>query len=495
MKIAFVTPELQSLVRRTSLGEVSESLSRTLRQEGADIRVFLPYSADLNVSPLAELKVCGDVRVKDGTGRQALTIHSGLLGDLPIVLVDHPQIIRAKHPYGDEDGPYPDNWRRYALFSRAVLESLPLLGFEPDIIQCMDWTTGLLPVIREVEYAARHPEHPASKAGTFFAIHNLAMQGTFEREILPHIGLPHRVFQHVHGIELNGKVNFLKAGAEFATIVGTHSPSHAQRIQETDRGYGLEETFRRRHKELVGITNGIDYRTWDPSNDSLLPQTFSVRDKELLGKRKCKASLQSSLGLDSGARVPLAAVIGRFDADSGFDILAEVMTSVLERNIEVVLMGSGKHEIIERVKTMEGTFTGRCRLIEGYNVNTAHTLLGGSDFLILPSHYHSSNALVAIGMRYGVVPLIYSGSGLEDTVVDYEKDPRRGTGFTFRAYSGDGLIEGLDAARRVYKEPGEFRALALRCLKQDFSWQATAHNYLKAYRRVTRRVKAVPVED
>ena len=77
--------------------------------------------------------------------------------------------------------------------------------------------------------------HPISKAGTFFAIHNLAMQGTFEREILPHIGLPHRVFQHVHGIELHGKVNYLKAGAEFATIVGTHSPSHAQRIQEIDR--------------------------------------------------------------------------------------------------------------------------------------------------------------------------------------------------------------------------------------------------------------------
>jgi len=188
-------------------------------------------------------------------------------------------------------------------------------------------------------------------------------------------------------------------------------------------------------------------------------------------------------------------VIGRFDADSGFDILAEVMTSVLERNLEVVLMGSGKHEILERVKTMETTFTGRCRLIEGYNVNTAHTLLGGADLLILPSHYHSTNALVAIGMRYGVVPLIYAGSGLEDTVIDFEKDARHGTGFTFRAYTGDGLLEGLDAARKVYKEASDWRSLVMRCLKQDFSWQATAHNYLKAYRRVTRRVKAVPVED
>ena len=88
------------------------------------------------------------------------------------------------------------------------------------------------------------------------------MQGTFEREILPHIGLPHRVFQHVHGIELHGKVNFLKAGAEFATIVGTHSPSHAQRIQEIDRGYGLEDTFRVLYPDEP-IYSWWDYRAGD----------------------------------------------------------------------------------------------------------------------------------------------------------------------------------------------------------------------------------------
>ena len=495
MKIAFATPELQSLVRATSLAEVSESLARTLRQEGADIRVFLPWTADLNTGPLAEVRLVGEVKVKDGTARPAVQIHTGLLGDLPIVLVDHPQLLRNRLPYAEEDGPYADNWRRYALYARAVLESLPLLGFEPEVLHCMDWTTGLIPVLRELEYATKQPDHPAAKAGTFFAVHNLALQGAFEREILPHIGLPHRIFQHVRGVELAGKVNYLKAGCEFATILGVNSPSQVERIQGTDRGYGLEDTFRRRHKELVGITNGVDYRAWDPSNDPLLPQTFSSKDKELNGKRKCKASLQAALGLDNGARVMLAAVIGRFDADSGSDLLAEVMTSILERNVEVVLMGSGKHEILERVRTMETTFAGRCRLIEGYNASAAHTLLGGADLLIQPSHFHSSNSLVAIGMRYGVVPLIYGQSGLDDTVFDYEKDKRKGTGFTFSRYTGDGLLEGVDLARKAYKEAAEWRGIVHHCLKQDFSWQATAREYLKAYRRVTRRTKSQVLDE
>jgi len=494
LRIAFVTPELSALVRRTSLAEVAESLPRTLRQEGSDVRVFLPYSQDVDVSPLTDLTMVGEVRVKDGAAKITLAVFTGQLGDLPVVLIDHPTLFRTRSPYGDEEGPYADNWRRYAVFSRGVLESLVLLEFAPDVIHCMDWTTGLIPVIRELEYAEKDPTHPASGAGTFFAIHNLAIQGQFEREVLPHIGIPHRIFKNVAGVELQGKVNFLKSGVEFATIVGVHSPSFAERVQSTKRGDGLDEVFRRRAKELVGITNGIDYKAWDPSNDPLLPHTYSLKDKELNGKRKCKEALQKNWKLDTGARQPVAAVIGRFDADSGFDILAEVLTQILERSVEVVLIGSGKSEILERVRTMETTFAGRCRLIEQYNAGAAHALLGGADFLLLPSHYHSSNSLCAIGMRYGVVPIIYNGSGLEDTVVDVETDVRHGTGFTFKSYSGDSLLDGLDLARKHYKEAADWRTIAMRCMKQDFSWSATAQNYMKAYRRVTRRSKSAAEE-
>jgi len=354
----------------------------------------------------------------------------------------------------------------------------------------MDWTTGLIPVYRELEYLHQKPDHPASKAGIYFGITNLAMQGSFEREVLPKLGLPPSIFQNVGGIEHGGLINFLKAGAEFATVIGANSPSQALRIQQQDRGYGLEETFERQNKELVGVTNGIDYNTWDPETDPLLSQTYSVTDAELNGKRRNKAHLQRLLNLDNGPRTPVAAVIGRFDADSGFDLLAEIMTSVLERTFQVVMLGAGQQEILERIKTIEGTFAGRCRLIEGYDVKTAHALLGGADVLLLPSHHQPSNALCAIGMRYGTVPLIYEHSGLEDTVDTMAESPNDFTGITFQRYNGEGLLEGLEEVRRLYKSADDWRKLALRCMKQDFSWEQTGVEYVKAYRRVTRRVRA-----
>ncbi|MBM3975744.1 MAG: glycogen synthase [Planctomycetes bacterium] len=506
LKVAVVTPELQSLVLRTNLAGVAESLAAALRAQGADARVFLPLHKGLELSKLQQVQPVAELSVKDGRAKDGqqpiqrfkvlqgrLPLAKGATGnarELPVYLFDQPVLFGTRQPYSGEEGPYPDNWRRYALFSRAVLESLPALGFEPEVIHCLDWTTGLLPLFHQVEYVERELDHPAARAGTFFGIHNLALQGVFEREILPHVGIPHSYFRSVRGVELAGKVNYLKAGAEFATIIGTHSPTHAQKIQQRDRGYGLEEVFHRRSKELIGITNGIDYQAWDPSNDPALPAAFSARDRELAGKKKCKAVLQQKLGLDTGARTPLACCIGRWDADGGIDLLAEILTPILERGLELVVMGTGSPEIQQRLKTMEGTFMGRCRVIDGYQVNVAHLVMAGSDLLVLPSHYQPSNPLFAIGLRYGVAPVLYARSGLEDIVPDFATNPRQGLGFHFENYSGDGLLSGIDNALKAYKSPATWKTLSRRCLAKDFSWASTADEYLKLYRRVTRRAKA-----
>ena len=490
MKVAFVTPELLSLVRRTNLAGVAESLAQALLRNGADVRVFLPRTAQVNIEMLTDVKDPVEVTVKDGRTPRTFEVRKGKLAGLPVMLFENEQLFGTRHPYGDEEGPYADNWRRYALFARAVLESLPHVGFTPDVFHCVDWSTGMLPVYHEADYLKKKPDHPAAKAGTFFSIHNLAMQGVFEREILPHIGLAHEHFRYVGGVELAGKVNYLKAGAEYATVIGTHSQSHAERIQQKDRGYGMEETFQRRKKELVGISNGIDYAAWDPSSDPHLPSKFSTKDKDPAGKRRCKAALQQSMGLDVGPRQPIACTIGRWDADSGFDLLAEILTPVLERGVQLLIMGTGDADVHQRLRTMEGTFMGRCRVVHGYDAQAAHLIMAGSDLLLLPSHYNPSNSLFAVGMRYGVAPLVYASSGLEDLIVDTGADEEKGTGFHFQPYSSEGLLEGIEGAVKFYRNASNWKALLRRLLAQDFSWESTAAEYLKAYRRVTRRARA-----
>jgi starch synthase len=490
VQIAFVTPELQSVVRRTNLAGVAESLALALRAANQDVRVFLPWTAEADVRALGNLVERATLRVPDGNLSQTFRVHEGRLEGLRIYLLDNEPFFGSRQPYGGAEGPYPDNWRRYALFSRAVLASLESLDFQPEILHCLDWSTGFLPLLHRREWVEKRPDHPTSQAGTYFAIHNLAMQGVFEREILTHVGIPHAYFRSIAGVELGGKVNFLKTGAEFATIIGTHSPRHALKIQERDRGYGLEDTFRRRKKELIGINNGIDVTAWDPTHDPALPAPFGVDEKLFGGKKKCKAVLQATLKLDAGPRTPILCSIGRWDADGGFDLLVEVLTDILERNVEVVLMGQGSPEMVQRLQTLEGAFVGRLRVIEGYNPQTAHLLMGGSDIQLLLSHYQPSNPLFAISLRYGVAPLVYGQSGLEDVVIDASTDRKHSTGFHFAPYTTEGLVGGVNAALELYRSPNAWKMLVKRCMNEDFSWQSTAAEYLKAYRRVTRRTKS-----
>lgn len=488
MRIALITPEFHTLVRRTNLALVAESLAKALQGARQEVGVFLPRTIDVEGSALTGLRERCEVRVKDVRGQVRFQVLEGRLGDVTVFLFENEALFGKRHPYGDHEGPYSDNWKRYAFFSQAVLESFEPLQFLPEVLHCMDWTTGLIPLYHR-RLVEANPEHPLAQAGTYFAIHNLAMQGVFEREILPHVGIPHRYFRQVEGLELASKVNFLKAGAEFATIVGTHSPGHALKIQEKDRGYGLEETFQRRKKELIGISNGIDYMAWDPANDPALPATFAQDDKEFAGKKRCKAVLQAQLKLDNGPRTPIACTMGRWDADGGFDLVAEVLTEILERNVELIVMGQGSPEMTQRLATWEGAFVGRMRVIDGYDQRTAHLMMGGADILLLPSHYQPANPLFAIGMRYGVVPIVYARSGLEDQVPDFTTDKRAGAGFHFQPYTAEGLMNGVNECLGAYKDPEKWRLLMRRCLAQNLSWEATAEEYLKAYRRVTRRSK------
>ncbi len=489
VKVAFVTPELAPLVRRTNLATVALDLATSLKRSGCDVRIFMPRTIQADPSALTHLEVLGRLQVQDGNTKTEILLRQGQLGDLKLVLFENPRLFGDRYPYGDENGPYADNWRRYAIFARAVLEAPQLLNFPVDVFHCMDWTTGLIPLLHKLEYRDKQREnHPTTNAGTFFSISNLAMQGEFEREILPKIGVPHEFFRNLEGVEHSSKVNFVKAGAEFGTVVGTHSPTYAQTIQQRDRGYGLEDTFQRRKKELVGIHNGVDYSAWDPAKDPLLPAAFSAQATDLSGKARCKQVLQEGLRLDVTPKSLVACHIGRWDADSGFDLLAEVLGSVLERDIELIVMGQGGEDISKRLRTIEGTFVGRLRVIGGYDAAAAHKIMGGADLLLLPSHYQPANPLFAVALRYGVVPMIYNQGGLEQTLPDAIENPAEGLALHFSPYTGDGLLEGVVRAVDHFRHP-EWEGLVKRGLAQDFSWEKTASEYHKAYRRVTRRIR------
>jgi starch synthase len=107
----------------------------------------------------------------------------------------------------------------------------------------------------------------------------------------------------------------------------------------------------------------------------------------------------------------------------------------------------------------------------------------------MPSRYEPCGLGQLIALRYGTVPVVRKTGGLTDTVQDYNPRTGRGTGFVFEDYTAQALVEGLERALALYRRRKEWSTLMRAGMKQDFSWERSATEYEKVYRKAMRKSK------
>jgi starch synthase len=94
-------------------------------------------------------------------------------------------------------------------------------------------------------------------------------------------------------------------------------------------------------------------------------------------------------------------------------------------------------------------------------------------------------------MKYGTVPVVRATGGLDDTVEPF--NGKTGTGFRFSDYSPEALLDALRQAVAAYQQPKAWRQLIANGMKKDFSWPASAKQYVKIYQTLQKakaRVKS-----
>jgi len=276
LRILFATPECAPLVKTGGLGDVSAAFPAATRALGLDARILLPGYRPV----LAQLPDCREVARFAPTADfpRARLLQGRTPSAVPLYALDCPELYdRAGGPYQNEAGrDWTDNALRFGLLSRvaALLGSADSpLGWQPDVVHCNDWQTGLAPAY--LRYAA------GARAATLQTIHNLAYQGIFEPQFVAALGLPPECFTP-DGVEYYGKLSFLKSGLQFADAITTVSPTYALEIQSEPLGFGLQGLLAARRDCLSGILNGIDTGLWNPATDPLIAGRY---DADTLGAK------------------------------------------------------------------------------------------------------------------------------------------------------------------------------------------------------------------
>lgn len=475
MHIGFVASECVPFSKTGGLADVVGALPRALANLGHQVSIYLPRYKQTKL-PDAQTVVRSITVPFDDRYRFCSVVSAGEMHGVRFYFVDYPPYFDRDALYGTPSGDYPDNAERFALFCRAVLEASKILGV-PHVFHCHDWQSALVPVVLRTLYA----EDPAFRdVGCTFTIHNMGYQGLFPSEVLPLLMLPWDLFA-MSKMEFFGQVNFLKGALVSSDFITTVSRKYSQEIQTSEYGFGLEGVLRARAATVTGILNGVDYDEWSPEKDKFTVAKYSPED--LSGKDNCKADLLNLFGVNN-TNLPVIGIISRFAAQKGFDLISQIMDRLAREEMIIVALGTGDREYEEMFVRLNKQFPQKIAVKIAYNNEIAHKIEAGSDMFLMPSRYEPCGLNQIYSLKYGTVPIVRATGGLDDTIEPWDARAGKGTGFKFTEYSGESLLLITKEALQAYRDRTSWQALMRNGMRKDFSWNASAREYVKVYERV-----------
>jgi starch synthase len=249
-----------------------------------------------------------------------------------------------------------------------------------------------------------------------------------------------------------------------------------------EQGFGLQGVLQQRAADVTGILNGVDYSEWNPEIDPFIARRYSEND--LTGKRVCKDKLQGSLGLPVKSAVPVFGMISRLTSQKGFDLVQNIFDQIMERELQLVLLGSGELRYEDFFTTAAARFPEKFAVRTGFDEALAHRIEAGADIFLMPSLYEPCGLNQMFSLKYGTMPIVRAIGGLKDTVIDYNAEPGKGTGFVFDRYEPPALWESIERALQVFTEKRSWTALIHRAMRMDFSWARSAQAYSNLYEKL-----------
>jgi starch synthase len=471
IRILMATSEGAPFFVTGGLGEVIGALPRAIMKNNSelyDVRVILPLYESISPEVRNQLEFLGYFDVWLSWRKQYCGVFRIEKDEIIYYFIDNEYYFKRSIPYG-----YEDDGERFAFFSKAVLESIDTMDFEPDIIHCHDWQTALIPVYL-------HFTHHHLHLKSLFTIHNIEYQGKSDLSMIGDVfGLP----PEAGGIlEYQGCVNLMKAAIECAYKVNTVSPNYAKELSDDYFAKGLATIIQRNNGKVRGIVNGIDMDYYNPQTD---PSLFVNYDKDSIEQKKLnKSELQKLVSLPADDIVPLFAIVSRLVTHKGLDLVTHMMEKLLNEKVQVVILGIGERKYEDYFKWLQEQYQGKVASLITFNQDLARKIYAGADFFLMPSKSEPCGLAQMIASRYGAVPIVHGVGGLKDTIQDCSAG--EGNGFVFERYHGDDLMDAINRGLTAYENKQDWNALVRWIMGIDFSWDKSAREYESLYLELSR---------
>ena len=477
MKVLFAASEAHPFIKTGGLGDVMGALPKSLINLDIDARVVIPKYKNIKDELKQKLQFVKWFTVSVGWRNQYCGVFQYDYDGVIYYFIDNEYYFNRDGLYG-----YFDDGERFAFFNRAVLELIKEIDWQPDLINCNDWQTGMIPVLLNLEYKK---DLFYSKIRTIFSIHNLLFKGSFSPNILPELfGYDYMPLAN-GSVELDGAVSFLKGGLNYCDQITTVSNTYAEEIKTPQYGEGLDGLLRCRSCYLMGIVNGIDYEEFNPQEDKFIFKNFDLETIE--DKVKNKLALQKELGLPQKENTPMIGLISRLTHQKGCDLIVNIIDRLLQRDIQLVILGTGDYWYEETFKNLQYRYPDKVSANIKFDNTLAHKIYAATDMFLMPSLFEPCGLGQLIALRYASIPIVRETGGLKDTITPYNKYNGKGNGFGFKNFNSNELMQIVEYALTIYNDEKAWNNIIRQAMNSDNSWGKSAMQYKLLYEGVINR--------
>lgn len=447
-----VTREYAGIAEAGGMKNVVCSLSEGLHKLSWDITVFMPLYGCTMLNNLTDFHVMpnisSEIFIKD-TGYRVVYADAYRNGVHIIFIVaaqftekmgiyTYTRLEEAIHPENISGRGHRDTDILNALFQKAVLDYGVVAKKCPDIFHCQDAHAACIPFI------ARNDEKYRSlyKDSRFvITIHNAgeAYHQSF-RSMQDASDILHIPVEMIACNCPDEKPIPFLLSQDFATMT-TVSPWYATELCNPENIHtgGLSKYFFERNTSITGITNGIDYNNYNPTDThiSTLPYAFDPLRVMLDGKYGCRKIFLDtyrkscnektdgteqygvlSEGDNNGDDLVYFVFHGRMAHQKGVDILADAVAIVLSQcdTARFIIIAQGTKELEDMHSAMAQTYTGKYIYFRGYEKTLSRLCIAVADFIVLPSVFEPCGLEDFIAQIYATVPIAHACGGLKKII-------------------------------------------------------------------------------
>ena len=156
-KVLFVSQEITPYLPENELSDIGRNLPQGIQENGCKIRTFMPRYGLVNErrNQLHEvIRLSGmNLIIEDTDHPLIIKVASIQSARMQVYFIDNEDYFQRKLVLNDKNGKScKDNDERAIFFARGVLETVKKLRWSPDIVHCMGWFTGLVPLYLKKAY-------------------------------------------------------------------------------------------------------------------------------------------------------------------------------------------------------------------------------------------------------------------------------------------------------------------------------------------------------